>query len=68
MFKLTGHGLYLNAGEDVKVFWFFSSEKNVFFFPGLSGKNVSSRPMKRWIKYVHYALATLGAMISRVGK
>jgi rSAM/selenodomain-associated transferase 1 len=29
-FSLSGHGLDLPAGADVKVFWFFSSEKNVF--------------------------------------
>jgi hypothetical protein len=27
-----GHGLDLGSGVEVKVFWFFSSEKNIFFF------------------------------------
>jgi len=27
--KLAGHGRDLSAGPDAKVFWFFSSEKNI---------------------------------------
>jgi hypothetical protein len=27
--RLSGHGLDLYAGADIKVFWFFSSEKNI---------------------------------------
>jgi hypothetical protein len=27
--QLSGNGLDLSAGADVKVFWFFSSEKNM---------------------------------------
>jgi hypothetical protein len=26
---LSGHGLDLNAGAELTVFWFFSSEKNI---------------------------------------
>jgi hypothetical protein len=29
--QLSGHGLDLGRGGGIKVFWFFSSEKNVFF-------------------------------------
>jgi hypothetical protein len=28
-FNLSGHGPYLYAGAELKVFWFFSSEKNI---------------------------------------
>jgi hypothetical protein len=28
--QLSGHGLDLGSGGGIKVFWFFSSEKNVF--------------------------------------
>jgi len=27
-FNLSGHGLDVYAGAEIKVFWFFSSEKN----------------------------------------
>jgi hypothetical protein len=26
---LSGHGLFVYAGAELKVFWFFSSEKNI---------------------------------------
>jgi hypothetical protein len=29
-----GHGLDLRSGGVVKVFWFFSSEKNILALPG----------------------------------
>jgi hypothetical protein len=45
-FNLSGHGLDLYAGANLKVFWFFSSEKNIlprqcgrrFYRPALSNK------------------------------
>jgi len=30
--QLSGHGLDLGSGGGTKVFWFFSSEKNIFAF------------------------------------
>jgi hypothetical protein len=32
-FQLAGHGLSVAVGEEVKVFWFFSSEKNMLLYP-----------------------------------
>jgi hypothetical protein len=29
--QLSGHGRDLSAGAEIKVFWFFSSEKNTLF-------------------------------------
>jgi hypothetical protein len=28
--QVSGHGLNLGSGGEIKVFWFFSSEKNIF--------------------------------------